>query len=87
MDGDGGAPAAVAPPAPLPKPVPVKREKGTFRFLKSSAGRGVIDLSTPTPKKRRPALEVELSQMLEDDGVASGAAASSSAGPPRVERA
>ncbi|CAK0862483.1 unnamed protein product, partial [Prorocentrum cordatum] len=74
MDGDGGAPAAVAPPAPPPKPVPVKREKGAFRFLKSSAGRGVIDLITPTPKKRRPALEVELSQMLEDDGVASGAA-------------
>ena len=47
-----------------------------------TAVRGVIDLGTPTPKKKRTDLDDALSQMLEEDGVTGAAAASGSAGAP-----
>ena len=83
MDGGGDPlPAAVAaaPPAPA---AAIKMEPGVFRQrLKKSKDWGVIDLGTPTPKKKRTDLDDALSQMLEEDGVTGAAAASGSAGAP-----
>ncbi|CAK0865469.1 unnamed protein product [Prorocentrum cordatum] len=77
MDGDDGpsdAAAAAAPPAPA---APIKRGTGAFRFCLEKP-QGPIDLSTPTPKKKRMTLDEELSQMTGEGEVAGAAAASSS---------
>ncbi|CAK0882404.1 unnamed protein product [Prorocentrum cordatum] len=87
MDGDEAPPATDAASAPPAAQVPIKREPGAFRFrLKSAEGRGVIDLSTPTPKKRRSSIEDELAQLLDEDGVVGTAAASSTDGQPTAAR-
>ncbi|CAK0837032.1 unnamed protein product, partial [Prorocentrum cordatum] len=82
-DGDDDPPpAAVAAAIPSPAAA-IKSEPGAFlQRLKKSKDCGVIDLSTPTPKKKRMDLEEELSQMLDDDGTTGAAAASSGAGAP-----